>query len=88
MEIVFPVDAPLVRTPDTTVGFKAIVNGVLHQCEISEDALEDQFDAPSNRPADLFAAFDYGRDEIEMIARRKIEMQGLHSRILITNDDF
>lgn len=88
MKIDFPKEAPLVYTPSTTVGFKVLVDGAEHQCEISEEALEDQFGSASVKPGDLFAAFERGRAAIESIAARKLLAQGLNGRILITNDDF
>jgi hypothetical protein len=88
MNIEFPKDAPLVYTPNTTVGFKTLIDGVEQQCEISEEALEDHFGSASVKPGDLFAAFERGRSEIEAIAARKLKVQGLKGRVVITNDDF
>ncbi|NUY04363.1 DUF1488 domain-containing protein [Paraburkholderia sp. JPY169] len=39
------------------------------ECEISAEALEDHFDSPSVRGADLVAAFEAHRAQIEAVAR-------------------
>lgn len=79
MKIEFPKDAPLVYTPNTTVGFKVLVDGAEHQCEIWEEALEDRFGSATTKPVDLFAAFERGRTDIEAIVVRQLNVQALRA---------
>lgn len=87
MEIEFP-NKPAVYTPNTTVAFLALVDGVEVICEISAEALEDHFGATSMHGVDLVAAFEARRAGIEAVARLRIPQRFPAGRCLLVTLDF
>ena len=80
MNISFPHDQPGIYSLDKSVAFPAIVDGKNISCEISEEALEEHFDARPPRnytkleyDVAMVAAFEAARDRIEAVAARKLE---------------
>jgi len=68
MHIIFPYDLPHYRASDLVVVFQAQVEGVVVECAITVEALEDHFSAASARQEDALQAFSTNRAEIEAIA--------------------
>lgn len=87
MTISFP-NKPAVFTPNTTVAFAAQVNGVDATCEISTEALQDNFGVTSNRGTDLVAAFEANRAAIEAVARTRLPQRIRTARCLLVSMDF
>lgn len=79
---------PARYTPRTTVAFPVLVDGAEAECEISAEALEDHFGATSMRGADLVAAFDAHRTEIEAVARGRLPQRLPAGRGLLVTQDF
>ncbi|TDG01503.1 DUF1488 domain-containing protein [Paraburkholderia guartelaensis] len=79
---------PAKYTPNTTVAFLALVDGAEVECEISVEALEDHFDAPSMQGVDLVAAFEAHRTQIEAVARVKLPQRLPAGRCLLISDYF
>ncbi|RQS26809.1 MULTISPECIES: DUF1488 domain-containing protein [unclassified Burkholderia] len=75
-------------TQNTTVSFAALVDGVEIACEISGEALTDHFAASSMRGADLVAAFEAHRPEIEAVARVFLPRRLPAGRCLLVSADF
>ncbi|MGH8376797.1 MAG: DUF1488 domain-containing protein, partial [Pseudomonas sp.] len=81
-------NTPGLYTQNTTVAFRAQLNGVDVTCEISTEALQDHFSARSARGADLVAAFDANRPVIEAVAREKLPQRIPAGRCLLVSADF
>lgn len=79
---------PGVYTPNTTVAFSALVNGVEVSCEISEEALSDHFGAAGHTGKDLVAAFEKHRAQVEAVARVKLPARAPLGRCLLVSTDF
>lgn len=75
-------------TPNTTVAFDAVIDGVRVSCEISEEALEDHFGATSTTQVELIRAFKTHRIVIEAVARIKIPQRLMAGRPLLVAADF
>lgn len=93
MDISFPHDKPGIYSLDKSVAFPAIVDGKNISCEISEEALEQHFEARLplgyTRPqfdAAMVAAFEAARDRIEAIAARQLEKNPNHVCFLKPED--
>lgn len=71
-----------------TVVFPALVDGAEVMCEISAEALEDNFEAQSARGEDLLAAFEAHRDEIESVAKSMLPQRLPAGRCLLVSADF
>lgn len=83
----FPQSEPF-YTPNTTVAFEAVVDGVRATCEISEEALQDHFGAISRGAADLVRAFKQHRAAIEAIGHAKLPARLATGRGLLVSGDF
>jgi hypothetical protein len=70
-----------------TVSFQARIDDEFIWCEISFEALVDQFGAISVSSDDLLHAFHNGRAKIEETARRQLEAGGGRP-VLLTVADF
>jgi hypothetical protein len=79
---------PATYTPNTTVAFPAMVDGIEVMCEISAEALADHFEAVSMRGADLVAAFQGHRAEVEAMARAVLPQRLPSGRCLLVSQDF
>ena len=86
MEIEFP-NLTLPKTTSMgTVSFQAKVDGEFIWCEISFEALRDNFGAHSMMANDLLQAFHAQRFRIEEAARRHLVACGGHPVLLGTSD--
>ena len=85
MAISFP-DQPGLYTPNTTIGFPALVNGVIVNCEISTEALQDHFGARSTDSKELQRAFESGKGVIVEAARKRLEIDADRRCLLVTSD--
>lgn len=83
----FPQTEPL-YTPNTTVAFEVVVDGVRATCEISEEALQDHFGAVSRSAAELVRAFKEHRAAIEAVGRFRLPGCLASGRGLLVSGDF
>lgn len=83
----FPQVEP-VFTPNTTVAFPTVVDGVQHTAEISTEALMDHFGATSAQGSDLVQAFKQHRSAIEAVARVKLPARLAAGHGLLVTADF
>ena len=77
-----------VYTVNTTVAFRAEMNGTDVMCEISETALQDHFGAKTHNGPELVAAFNTHRDAIEAVARKALPLRIPLGRCLLLTSDF
>ncbi|MBU1978398.1 MAG: DUF1488 domain-containing protein [Gammaproteobacteria bacterium] len=83
----FPPTEPT-YTPNTTIAFEAVVDGVMASFEISEEALMDHFGATSRSAAELVRSFKANRPAIEAIAKIKLPERLSAGRPLLVFADF
>lgn len=83
----FPTVDPI-PTPNTTLSFPVVIDGVQTPAEISAEALQDHFGAASWRAADLIAAFIANRAAIEAVGRIKLPARQSAGRALLVTADF
>ncbi|MES2364719.1 MAG: DUF1488 domain-containing protein [Pseudomonadota bacterium] len=83
----FPLTEPIC-TPNTTVAFEAVVDGVMTSFEISEEALLDHFGADSRKAAELVRTFKANRPTIEAVAKIKLPIRLNAGRLLLVSTDF
>lgn len=83
----FPQTEPI-YTPNTTVAFEALVDGVRASFEITEEALMDHFGATSRKAVELVRSFQANRPAIEAIAKVKLPARLRAGRPLLVSADF
>ena len=89
MVIHFSKRPALYNAQNMTVAFPALVDGAEVLCEISAEALADNFGAGSMHGTDLIAAFEAHREGIEAVARVKLPQRlPAAGRCLLVSADF
>jgi Protein of unknown function (DUF1488) len=71
---------------NATIKFSALVDGTVCECEITEKALREHFGAKSGLKADLIAAFEAGRHQIQAVAKDRLNYGGRGRCLMETND--
>ncbi|WP_195763877.1 DUF1488 domain-containing protein [Pseudoduganella rivuli] len=83
MDISFPLRSAFDHDFDS-VSFPVEIDGKKQRCLITREALHDHF---GGEDVELTEAFEANRDQIELVARAKIE-QGVRENILLKTADF
>lgn len=83
----FPQTEPT-YTPNTTVSFPAVVDGLSVAFEISAEALLDNFGATAQTAAEMVRTFKTNRPIIEAVARVKLPARLNAGRPLLVSTDF
>jgi DNA-binding transcriptional regulator YiaG len=81
----FPDEDPRITTGQT-VAFSALRDGVVQECEISVQALEEHFGASGTAESALLDAFTRGKSQIQAAARGRLLRST--DRCLLTTEDF